>query len=166
MNWKNEVESIFYLLDCTMYFSMNNQRNNQSLEVRIGKNGIFSSKQKLIRSHQEKDLYYKNHSVSKTVGYELHHIVPLFMTKKSGQFAVLDRWENMIYIDGKNHDIISQTGNKNIILSFNRDNVKLSDYSVVNKLPDINAVYKTDILYNPIHQGIMQQTNADILADL
>ncbi len=88
------------------------------------------------------------------------------MAKKSGQFAILDRWENMIYIDGKNHDIISQTGKKNIILSFNRDNVKLSDYSVVNKLPDINEVYKTDILYNPIHQGIMQQTNADILADL
>jgi len=165
-NWKNEAESLFCILENSMYFSVDHQRNNQSLKIRIGKDGIYGTKEKLKRSQQEKDEYYKQHGVKKTHGFELHHIVPLLLANNASEFAILDRWQNMIYIDGKNHDIISQTGNKNIILSFNNDDVILSDFSAVKKLPDINAKFNIDVLYSTKFQTMMKDTNQEIITSL
>lgn len=156
-NWMNEGQQIFNLMDQTFLFEYIEKYKYLILRAKV-----LSETQspKLLRSSTEKDEYFKKHNISKEVGFELHHIIPLFKAKSLEQFYVLDTRENMIYIDAKTHSIISQTNNLNTRLEFVKTDVKLIDDSKVCK--DIYCKYRENVLYNPLNKEKMIEFNYSI----
>ncbi len=56
-----------------------------------GKEGIFEAiSNRLDRSLNEKYLYFKNHKIEKSIGFELHHVVPLSWAESVLHFKLLD----------------------------------------------------------------------------
>jgi len=154
-NWYNETQQIFYLLNQTVYFEV---RGTQ-LVLRTGKGSFSEISTKLDRSLNEKYLYFVEHKVEKTAGFELHHIVPLSWSENIQHFKLLDKWENMVYIDGFSHAKITQNNNRNIILSMIKNDIILADYSN-NK---VYLEYRKNILYNPKNKGSIQKYNFELL---
>ena len=137
-NWKNKVQQIFTLLHETPYFEVRGEL------VVLGTKADFPELQvKLNRSLNEKYLYFKKHEVEKKEGFELHHIVPLSWSESIHHFKLLDKWENMLYIDGYSHAKITQNRNRNIFLTACEENLLLSDRSKneVPLLKDKNVIY-------------------------
>ncbi len=62
-NWQNKAQQIYDLLNQTVYF-----------EVR--EDTLYLRKDR-VRSFSEKVKYFDRHGVSRTPGFELHHVVPL-----------------------------------------------------------------------------------------
>jgi len=143
-NWKNEAQDVFYKLNPTPYFEYN--RSEGFLNLRAEKGDVLESK-RLKRSTEEKLRYFKEHKIDKKDGFELHHIVPLSWSESKEHFVTLDKYQNMVYIDGYKHGIISQNKNKYVQLNFvENDNVELSD-SFDEKIQlhkDINIIYSID----------------------
>lgn len=154
-NWYNETQQIFYLLNQTVYFEV---RGTQ-LVLRTGKGSFSEISTKLDRSLNEKYLYFVKHKVEKTAGFELHHIVPLSWSENIQHFKLLDKWENMVYIDGFSHAKITQNNNRNIIVSTIHEDIILSDYSK----NTVYLQYKKNILYNPAKQEIIKKCNHELL---
>ena len=119
-NWLNETQQIFTLFSQTIYFDWNKNKNR--IYIRIGKNGLYEDNNKLKRSISEKQKYFEEHKISKTVGFELHHIVPLCWAKSISDFQILDNWKNLVYIDAYSHSKITQNNNSNVKLSFDFNN--------------------------------------------
>lgn len=159
-NWKNEAQQIFMLMGQTVYFE---NRGNE-LSIRIGDAGLFDDEAKLSRSIKEKELYFKKHNVSRTIGFELHHIIPLLSARSKEEFSTLDVWKNMIYIDGYTHAIISQTQNRNISLEFVGENIELIDPSGINEI--INCKKDQSVLYGVDNQATMKAYNIGIINHL
>lgn len=160
-NWKNEAQQVFMLLGQTPYFIENKGKVNMHyLELRTDKGAIFDDIKKLKRSEQQKREYYKQHNITKKLGFELHHIIPLHYATTPMEYYTLDVWENMIYIDGQNHNCLTQTGNKNTKLSFNGNNVILTD--ITGKLKDLLLKYKEHVEYDVENQTIMLDFNNGI----
>ena len=156
-NWKNETQQIFMLMDQTILF----EKINEALVVRLGENCLFDDDTKLKRSIKEKDLYFKEHGVSKEPGFELHHIIPLLTARDKNEFAVLDVWQNMVYIDGYTHSKITHTNNKNVGLEFNNDDITLADPSGI--LKDIKCAKDKNVIYNSKNKTTMKNFNSNIL---
>ncbi len=157
-NWYNKAEQVFYLLNQTVYFEC----SGKQLFLKKGQNSFTNTDNRLDRSLNEKYQYFINHGVSKTVGFELHHVVPLSWSENIHHFKILDKWENMVYIDAFSHAKITQNKNRNIILETVKDDIKLSDYSN-------NEVYlknNDNILYKTINQDKMKKYNIDLLTIL
>ncbi len=88
-NWKNKIDQIFYLLNQTIYFEISGEKlllKQENKEL----NQIIKTK-RLNRSLNEKYLYFKNHNVIKTAGFELHHVVPLSWSESIYHFKLLDK---------------------------------------------------------------------------
>jgi len=156
-NWKNKIEQIFYLLNQTVYFEVRGQQlvlkqDNSEL------NEIISTK-RLNRSLNEKYLYFVNHKIDKTNGFELHHIVPLSWSESIYHFKILDTWKNMVYIDGYSHAKISQNNNRNILLLINNNDLILKDYSK----NEVYLKYKDNVLYNTSKKIILKEYNTELL---
>lgn len=136
-NWKNKDRQIFSLIAQTAYFEVREEK----IFYRHPKN-----QKQLNRSISQKQKYFKEHSVSKKRGFELHHIIPLSWSENYEHFVLLDKWENMIYIDGYSHAQITQNRNKNIVLSKGVNGLILQDYesNIVNLEKDINVLYNED----------------------
>ena len=113
---------------------------------------------KLKRSLAQKRQYFKEHSVSKQIGFELHHIIPLCWAKTQNEFSLLDVWENMIYIDGYSHSQISQNNNLNVILKFNDLDIDLIDL----KDKIVQCKYKVNVDYAIDKQNVMITYNTQI----
>lgn len=157
-NWKNETQQIFSLLDQTSYFEIVENK----LCVRSKNNPLFDiSKKGYKRSVAVKDEYFKNHNLKSEIGYELHHIVPLCSAKNLDECDVIDAWQNLLYIDGKTHDKISQTSNKNIILKNKNDDFLLKH--IVDETKDIYCKKGDNVLYNIRNQRTMLDYNAELL---
>ncbi|NLZ96462.1 MAG: restriction endonuclease subunit R [Candidatus Magasanikbacteria bacterium] len=157
-NWHNKAEQVFYLLNQTVYF----ERRGEQLVLKKGQNCFTNTDTRLDRSLNEKYQYFVNHGVSKTSGFELHHVVPLAWSENIHHFKMLDRWENMVYIDAFSHAKITQNKNRNIILEIIKDDIKLSDYSN-------NEVYLKNvdnILYKTTNQDKMKNYNIDLLTTI
>ncbi len=154
-NWLNETQQIFMLMSQTAYYEL----DDDNLRIRIGKDALYENKDKLIRSKAEKDEYFKQHSVDKTKGYELHHIVPLCWAKNALEFATLDVWKNLIYIDGYKHSIITQNNNEHIKLGFSGNDVTFADFNN----DKLYCVYNKNVLYNTAHQALMLSYNQELL---
>lgn len=153
-NWLNETQQTFMLLGQTMYFEYNNQTNGRKIYPRIGntQNYLFENIDSYKRSALVKQDYFINHSVKKTIGFELHHVIALNIAKNRNEYTLFDDWKNLVYIDGKTHSCLSQTGNKNNILeASNSNDLVLKDISD-NELP---LKYNENIIYNPSLQNIM-----------
>jgi len=154
-NWSNKIAQIFLLLNQTVYFEV----RGEQLVLREN-TGIFDKgDKKLSRSLNEKFLYFKEHSVEKTSGYELHHVIPLSWSESKHHFKMLDKWENMVYIDGYSHAQITQNSNKNVILETDHNNIRLSDYSG----NEVYLEYNDNILYKLSKQSLIKNYNFELL---
>jgi hypothetical protein len=159
-NWHNKIAQVYYLLNQTVYFEV---RDGEKLILKSGENSFSKSFSKevkrLNRSLNEKHEYFKKQKVSKTTGFELHHVVPLAWSESIHHFKILDKWENMVYIDAFSHAKITQNRNRNIILKIINDDISLSDFSN-NK---VNLKYLKNVLYSLENKNIMEKYNRDLL---
>ena len=163
-NWKNEAQQIFMLMDQTVIFELGVGKYKDFLHVKVGSDALFDDVSKLNRSKKAKDEYFINHHISKKPGFELHHVIPLLLAKSKLEFDALDVWENLVYIDGYTHGKISQSNNKNIVLSFMSDDVRLSDNAGI--LPDIICKKIINIEYDVANKEIMENYNTHTIASL
>ncbi|MBP5407548.1 MAG: restriction endonuclease subunit R [Bacilli bacterium] len=154
-NWKNEAQQIFMLMNQTVLFETGTGKESNTLYIKVGNGALFADSTKLARSKKAKDDYFVNHNVDKKLGFELHHVIPLLIARSREEFDALDVWQNMVYIDGYTHGIISQTNNKNIEMEFDGDNICLKDIANIQKeivcQKDINVEYsvlKKDTMLN------------------
>lgn len=154
-NWLNETQQLFMLMGQTAYF----EACDNELRIRISRDSLFTNKEKLIRSAKEKAEYFKNHGVTKTKGFELHHIIPLCHAKCALEFSKLDVWENMLYIDGYKHSIITQSNNEYMRLSFDGKNVVLRNFADT----PLNLEYEKNALYSTKNQDAMLSFNCAFL---
>ena len=154
-NWHNKAAQAYYLLNQTVYFEV----RGEQLVLKGGENSFVEAAKRLGRSLNEKYQYFVSHKISKVLGFELHHVVPLAWSENIHHFKMLDKWENMVYIDAFSHAKITQNRNRNVVMAFVKDDVTLSDYSK-------NQVYlkKTDnIAYKFENKPAMQKCNSDLL---
>jgi predicted NAD-dependent protein-ADP-ribosyltransferase YbiA (DUF1768 family) len=160
-NWKNEAQQVFMLASFTAYFNYDKQ--TKRLLFMVAKNAIFTSMddiKRLKRSSVEKSKYFSEHQISKVLSFELHHIVPLLLAKSAVQFFLLDRWQNMLYIDGGKHAYISQSGNIHIKLDFDNNDIILSD--TLGNSMKLN--FGTNVIYGIANKQVMTETNVNLLA--
>ncbi len=157
-NWHNKAAQVFYLLNQTVYFEV----RGEQLVLKEGQNSFTDASTRLDRSLNEKYQYFVQHSITKTSGFELHHVVPLAWSESIHHFKMLDKWENMVYIDAFSHAKITQNKNRNVIMETNNNDFKLCDYSN-------NVVYlkdKENILYKTTNQPKMKKYNVDLLTTI
>jgi len=143
-NWRNEAMDIFYKLQPTVYFEY--RESEGALYLKTAKGEVLESN-RLKRSQAEISKYFKEHKIKKQDGFQLHHIVPLSWSENKEHFVALDKFENMIYIDGYKHGIITVNKNKYVQLNFiDNDDVELSDsFSEKIKLKkNENVIYSVD----------------------
>lgn len=163
-NWKNEAQQIFMLMDQTVLFERGVGLYSDYLYIRVGEGALYSNPSKLARSKKAKDEYFINHSISKKIGFELHHVIPLLIAKNQVEFDALDVWQNMVYIDGYTHGKISQTNNKNIKIEFDGNDIWLKDLSHI--LKDIKCIKNKNIEYAICNKSIMLKYNSDTINSL
>jgi len=154
-NWKNKIDQIFHLLDQTVYF----ERRGEQLVLKSGENSFKEVSTKLDRSLNEKYQYFVKQEVEKSLGFELHHVVPLSWSESIHHFKMLDKWENMVYIDAYSHAKITQNKNRNIVLNVIDNDISLSDY-ISNT---VYLKYKENILYKPDNKNIMKNYNQELI---
>lgn len=156
-NWHNKAAQVFFILNQTVYFEV----RDETLFLKEGKNSYAGDKQarRLDRSLGEKHQYFRNHKVKKAKGFELHHVVPLAWSESVHQFKLLDKWENMTYIDGYSHAKITQNSNRNVVMSTSGEDLVLKDYAG----NEIHLKNKKNIVYNAQKQTIMLNYNAELL---
>lgn len=104
-------------------------------------------------------MYFKKHNITKEKGFELHHIVPLCLATSRAEFQVIDKWENMVYIDAFSHAKITQNNNANMRLSFENDNANFSDFNDC----IVHCENNTNIKYDTKKQELMLDYNKRIL---
>ncbi len=154
-NWYNKIYQIYYLLNQTVYFEV----RGEQLVLKGGENSFSEAATRLDRSLNEKYQYFVNHKISKISGFELHHVVPLAWSENIYHFKMLDKWENMVYIDAFSHAKITQNRNKNVVMDFIKNDMTLSDYSK-------NLVYlklHENIAYKPENKTELKKYNTDLL---
>lgn len=154
-NWHNKAAQAYHLLNQTVYFEV----RGEQLVLKEGKDSFSETATRLDRSLNEKYQYFVKQEVVKTLGFELHHVVALAWSENIHHFKMLDKWENMVYIDAFSHAKITQNRNRNIILKVVKNDIILSDYSD-------NKVYlkhQKNILYKPINKNTMKKYNFELL---
>lgn len=160
-NWTNKAQQAFSLLDQTVYFEKRvAKRQPDKLVLRFGKKmPLGDSPRGLKRSLSHKHHYFRNHDVRRTVGYELHHVIPLAWSANAQQFELLDSWQNMVYIDARSHANITQNGSRNVVMSLDDYNIILSDYD------DNHVILEPgeNILYSVEHLSKMLQYNRELM---
>ncbi|MCE8158943.1 MAG: hypothetical protein I3270_00460 [Candidatus Moeniiplasma glomeromycotorum] len=98
-NWENGVRQLLNLLSTTAYFEFDSIKRR----LLLGKSDYKENKNiweisKLIRSNLEKKNYFEKHNISKKLGFELHHVKPLFWVKTAEELKLTDNWKNMLYM--------------------------------------------------------------------
>lgn len=158
-NWKNKIEQIYHLFAQMPYFNIID--DNLTLTAKLIKNQKGTNLELKKRSQTAKSEYFKQHKIpSKVNGYELHHVIALAFSGSPEEYEMLDKWENLVYIDAGQHARITQNSNKNIIMSAENDDIVLRDY--INK----NSIYlewNNNILYNTDNKEIMLNYNEQML---
>ncbi len=156
-NWINESQQISSLLGQMVYFDYS--QDEGSLKLRV-ENGVFDAELKLKRSQQAKDDYFQKHNVGKSVGFELHHVVPLCWAKDANEFKAIDQWENLVYIDAYSHAKITQNRNKNVKLDFENSDAVFEDMAQ----SQIKCKMNENIIYNKNLQNEMLIYNEKLLS--
>ncbi len=163
-NWINEAQQMFMLLKDNVLFGIGDKRKGE-LNLRVGDMGLIKDKTKLKRSQAEKEEYFKQHKINKQAmhksGFELHHIVPLALARDQNEFSVLDRWQNMILIDGYKHAQISQNGSRNIRAKFKDLDIDFEDFKIPPHV--VSCIFDKNIKYNPDLKPLMESTNTSLL---
>lgn len=154
-NWHNKAAQAYYLLNQTVYFEV----RGEQLVLKGGENSFVEAAKRLDRSLNEKYQYFVNHNISKVIGFELHHVVPLAWSENIHHFKLLDKWENLVYIDAFSHAKITQNGNRNVVMNFVKNDMTLSDYSD-------NEIYlklRENIAYKPENKTELKKYNTTLL---
>ncbi|WFQ90866.1 Type-2 restriction enzyme MboII [Mycoplasma feriruminatoris] len=165
-NWVNESQQIISLLDQTSFFEYVKSKNR--IILKVDKPEAFFDEESVTeitnfkRSLEEKNKYFKNHGVSKQPGYELHHIIPIFRATDIHHFELIDKWDNLIYIDAKSHSIITYNKTSQMQLEIlDNDDVILKDFSnEIHLVKDVNVYYSTN------NKQIMLDKNKKLLNTL
>ncbi|MDE6029204.1 MAG: hypothetical protein K2F90_02645 [Clostridiales bacterium] len=156
-NWVNKITQIFYLFNQTAYFDVYDDTLYLRTETKYADDG--NKKVTLKRSISAKQDYFKNHKVQKTLGFELHHVIPLSWSENIEQYNLYDNWKNLIYIDAYSHSIITQNNNNYINMSANGSNITLN-----NTLGNhIELSYNTNIIYDINLQNTMLSYNQQLI---
>ena len=153
-NWQNETKQIMYLLKNTIYFDV----RQSSFALNRGMYGIFPEKPTKDRSLAVKQEYYEKHNIVKKENFELHHIVPISYAKNRTEFALIDNFQNLIYIKDVSHRKIKKT---DILLSIQNPsvefkNINTKEYSVIVKNGE-------DAFYNIEFSCGMEKYNRNLL---
>jgi hypothetical protein len=125
-NWQNKIDQVYSLFKQTVYFDT---EDNADFLVLAGKNSNKNSKITITRSSDEKRQYFVNHKVDRTAGFELHHVVPLAWATDDKHFKLLDKWNNMLYIDGYSHAKITANNSRNVVMKNDNSTIILSDFA-------------------------------------
>jgi hypothetical protein len=129
-NWQNKIDQVFHLFHQTPYFDVSGpDKEILTLSTRKVKTkaGVIVDLPK--RSLAEKFKYFAEHKVSKTAGFELHHVIPLSWSESADQYKLFDKWINMVYIDAFSHAKITQNKNRNVLMSASENGLILSDFN-------------------------------------
>lgn len=154
-NWKNESQQIYGLLANSTYFKV----EGTELILNTGNYGLFSAQAN--RGAKAKTDYFKNHNVNKTVGYDLHHIVPFAKAQNKSDAVFVDDFKNLIYLSDKKHAEFTISGSKNVILKYtqNNPNVLFMDFNDSFIIVDITK----DALFSPSLLPIVKEYNIQLL---
>ena len=156
-NWRNEAMDIFSKLQPTVYFEYREAEG--ALYLKTAKGEVLESN-RLKRSQGEISKYFREHKITKKDGFQLHHIVPLSWAESKEHFVALDKFENMIYIDGYKHGIITVNKNKYVQLNFTEnDDVELSD-SFNEKIELKN---NENVIYSLTKKALMSEYNQTLI---
>ena len=156
-NWKNKIDQVYHLFAQSPHFDVVGDDLNLSTHKIKTKAGEVIDV--MTRSIAEKEAYFNKHKVKRTVGYELHHVVPLSWAESPEQYKLFDKWENMVYIDAYRHAIITQNRNRNIEMRSRGNDVLLIDHhgNAVELIFD-----RKNILYDPANQPTMLRYNKEL----
>lgn len=156
-NWLNKSTQIFTILNQTVYFEI----SNNEISLKANSFGVFNNINdiNIKRSTEEKAKYFQLHNVNKSVGFELHHVVPLSWSESVSQFKLLDNWLNMVYIDAFSHAKVTQQNNRNIVLVSNNKDLILQDFDD----NQINLIINKNIIYSYSNQTVMLNYNNELL---
>lgn len=156
-NWHNKAVQIFSILNQTVYFEV----RGETLFLKKGPNSysVEGHSTRLDRSLSEKYQYFICHKVNKVEGFELHHVVPLAWSESIHQFKLLDKWQNMVYIDAFSHAKITQNRNRNVVMSASNSDLKLKDYEGA----EVYLENKNNIVYDINQQATMLFYNQELL---
>lgn len=138
-NWKNQAQQIMSLLKTTVYFEVD---LNKCFRLNIGRTGFFQEQKK--RSVIPKREYFIFHQIEKRDKFELHHIVPISSARNKEEAKIVDDYRNLIYIHRSKHQIISQSGSRNVVLRIDPSEAIFSD---LNNKHHIKTTNETDVLY-------------------
>jgi len=168
-NWINASQQAFSILRETVYFEERQDAVNSHLNRLIwmqkteGKltedEKKLAAEKRLKRSLQQKHEYFKQHGISKTKGFELHHVVALAWAESEHHFKILDSWKNMVYIDGYSHAKITQNQNRNVLMSISDANISLSDYSE----NTVEMFFPKNIIWDPTKSHDLSTYNNELL---
>ncbi len=152
-NWKNESQQIYGLLANSTYFKV----EGDFLILNTGNYGLFDAKAN--RGAKAKSEYFDKHNISKTDGYELHHIIPFSKAQNKNDAVFIDDFKNLIYLSHNKHDEFTISGSKNVIMKYteNNPNILFMDFDDSFILVDINkdALISESLL--PIVKSYNQQ---------
>jgi len=154
-NWHNKIAQVYYLLNQTVYFEV----RGEQLVLKGGQNSFSEAATRLDRSLNEKYQYFVKQESVKTLGFELHHVVPLAWSENIHHFKMLDKWENMVYIDAFSHAKITQNKNRNVVLEVVKDDITLTDHSD----NEVYLKHQKNILYKPANKNTMKKYNFELL---
>ncbi|NLB54488.1 MAG: hypothetical protein GX811_01745, partial [Lentisphaerae bacterium] len=96
-NWKNESHQIFGLLANSTYFKV----ESGVLVANTGNFGMFLPG--TVRGSRGKSEYFIKHRVQRTLGFELHHIIPFSAAQNKSQTLWVDDFKNLIYLGKSKH---------------------------------------------------------------
>ena len=154
-NWKNESQQIYGLLANSTYFKV----EGTELILNTGNYGLFNAQAN--RGAKARVDYFKNHNVNKTVGYDLHHIVPFAKAQNKSDAVFVDDFKNLIYLSDKKHAEFTISGSKNVIIKYtqNNPNVLFMDFNDSFILVDITK----DALFSPSLLPLVKEYNIQLL---
>ncbi len=162
-NWVNKNEQMWHLFNQVAFFVIESGTTSRLYSTTSDITGLTFDRSKLKRSNQTKTDYFKNHGIlGKTIGFELDHIIPLLEANTVHEFKILDRWENLIYIDALTHARKSQRGSKHKI--FNYSPINYNDVALIDHNNDhIYIENNRQGIFNTNHVPIMHQYNSAYL---
>ena len=155
-NWKNKIQQILYLFRNTIYFDA----DEKGFKLNVGSLGIVPEIRQ--RSQTAKDNYFREHSLNKTINFELHHVIPFRYAKNKYDFKLIDDYKNLIYLHKSKHRKITKNNDKNVILYADNIKVKFKDFDNNLIVADNNKHAK----YSKKKTTIMNNYNGKLLESI
>lgn len=155
-NWRNETQQIFSLLQYTVYFSVVDEK----LKLNIGSTGLFTNVQ-IQRKQSVKEGYFAKHSIGRKEFFELDHIIPFSAGRNKKEFALVDDWKNLVYLQKEKHAEKTRQGSKHVVLLATQKQISLR--KINGDENDITAENGIEAHYSGNLASRMEQYNRSLL---